>query len=172
MGRWDDLLEEVFEFEIVDVKKHLPGRHDQSQHGRKGSGKVPADKFRSVLEQVKAQGGLSVKVIDGSTPQKGYMVALGGNSGDIVSAKDFYDPEKGQKAVSDFLKKNKTNFANKRVYLGIWHNTDDGNVYLDVSENILDRATAISAGESRDQISIWDVVNLEEIGTGGSGSVG
>jgi len=174
LDRWEELAQEELEFDIVDeVVKHLPGQHDQSQHGRGSSAtKVPANQFRSALDKVKAEGGLSVKMIDGSVPTEGFMVALGGDSGAIVPAEDFFNPEKGQKAVADFLKQNKEKFADNRVFLGLWHNKNDGNVYLDVSENILDRARATAAGRERDQISIWDVSNVDEIPTGGTGSVG
>ena len=164
---------EIIKALIEGIVKHLPGKHDQSQHGRGSSGtKVPANQFRSALEKVKEEGGLSVKMIDGSVPTEGFMVALGGDSGAIVPADDFFNPEKGQRAVANFLKQNKEKFADSRVFLGLWHNKNDGNVYLDVSENILDRAKATAAGQQRDQISIWDVSNLDEIPTGGTGSVG
>jgi hypothetical protein len=68
------------------------------------------------------------------------------------------------------MKQYKSDLATGKNYLGLWHNKDDGQVYLDVSENIMDEATAISRGESRDQISIWDVANFKEITTGGTGA--
>jgi hypothetical protein len=34
-----------------------------------------------------------------------------------------------------------------------------------------DRQSAINSGVKNDQISIWDVVNFEEIETGGTGNV-
>lgn len=47
----------------------------------------------------------------------------------------------------------------------------DGKVFLDVSQNIMDRDEATSLGASRDQLKIWDVVNQVEIDTGGTGGV-
>jgi hypothetical protein len=70
------------------------------------------------------------------------------------------------------MKKNKSDLATGKNYLGLWHNKDDGQVYLDISENIQDRETARNLGAKRDQISIWDVTNFAEIETGGTGNVG
>lgn len=149
------------------VIKHLPGKHDQKSHGRPGlSPKVAA----SILERVKANGGLSVNMLDGSEPTSGYMVAKGGDIGDIVPADKFFDPKEGPKALGSFMKANRDTLT-KGSYLGLWHNTEDGNVYLDVSDNILDRGTAERAGRERNQISIWDVANFQEINTGGTGEL-
>lgn len=123
----------------------------------------------SILERVKANGGLSVNMVNGSEPTSGYMVAKGTEYGKTVSADDFYDPEKGPKILADYMKDNKADLGTGKNYLGLWHNTEDGKVYLDVSQNILSRTEAISAGQSRDQISIWDVANFAEVQTGGTG---
>ena len=148
------------------VLKHLPGQHDQSTHGSRGMGTGVA---QSILERVRENGGLSVKMVDGSEPPSGYMVAKGNKDGEVFPAKEFYDPVKGPKILSDYLKSHKADLGSGKYYLGLWHNKKDGNVALDISENIQDKATAISEGKQRNQISIWDVVNLKEIQTGGTG---
>lgn len=125
---------------------------------------------QSIVERVRANGGLSVNMVDGSEPTKGYMVAMGGTKGAIMDADEFYDPVRGPEALGSFMKSNRE--LSEGSYLGLWHNQADGKVYLDVSENIMDRATAIDAGRKRDQISIWDVANFEEIDTGGTGQLG
>jgi GNAT superfamily N-acetyltransferase len=111
-------------------------------------------------------------MIDGSEPKTGYMVAKDSKLGQIASAEDFYDSEKGPKILADYMKKNRADLATGKNYLGLWHNTADGQVYLDISENISDRETARTLGAKRDQISIWDVANFAEIDTGGTGNVG
>jgi hypothetical protein len=155
---------------IRNEERHLPGKHSQKSHGG-GGGRISSKLTRSVLEKVRANGGLSVNMLSGNEPTGGYMVAKGTNLGDIVSADDFYDETKITGILSDYFKKNKSELSGSDNYLGIWHNTEDGQVYLDVSQNILDRTEAIIAGQTRDQISIWDVVNFEEIGTGGTGDI-
>jgi hypothetical protein len=154
------------------VLKH--GSHDQSSHGRRGGGgsslTLDAGVAQSIVERVRANGGLSVSMIDGSEPTEGFMVAKGGKQSAIVDADEFYDPVKGPEAMSSFLKGNRE--LGEGAYLGLWHNQADGKVYLDVSENIMDQGAAVSAGRKRDQISIWDVANFKEIDTGGTGQVG
>jgi hypothetical protein len=153
------------------IEKH--GTHDQKTHGNWATGASMGEGVASsILERVKANGGLSVNMVDGSEPTSGYMVAKGSQYGSIASEADFYDPVKGPKILADYMKKNKSDLATGKNYLGLWHNKDDGQVYLDISENIQNVDTARTLGAQRDQISIWDVANFAEIETGGTGSVG
>ena len=153
-----------------DVAKH--GEHDQSSHGSWAHGvEVAPEIVRSTLERVKENGGLSVSLKDGSEPTKGFMVAKGKKFAAIVKAEEFFDEAKGAEILSSYMKQHKSEFNNPNNYLGLWHNTDDGQVYLDVSENIEDEGEAISRGRERDQISIWDVANFKEIETGGTGGI-
>lgn len=152
---------------IRNEERHLPGKHDQKSHG---GGRVSGAVSKSILDRVKNFGGLSVKILSGNEPVAGYMVG-DPRFGAIVSADDFYDETKITGILSDYLKKNKKELSGDDKYLGLWHNTKDGKVYLDVSQNILDRTEAIIAGQNNDQLSIWDVVKMEEIDTGGTGAI-
>ena len=152
------------------VLKH--GDHDQSSHGSWAQGlQVAPEIVRSTLERVKENGGLSVSLKDGSEPTKGFMVAKGKKFAAIVKADEFFDEAKGAEILSSYMKQHKSEFNNSNNYLGLWHNTQDNQVYLDVSENIEDEGEAISRGRDRDQISIWDVANFKEIETGGTGGI-
>ena len=165
-----DTLDGIEITRAKEVEKH--GDHDQSSHGSWAQGvQVAPEIVRSTLERVKENGGLSVSLKDGSEPTKGFMVAKGKKFAAIVKADDFFDETKGAEILSSYMKQHKAEFNNSNNYLGLWHNTDDGQVYLDVSENIEDEGEAISRGQSRDQISIWDVANLKEIQTGGTGGI-
>ena len=165
-----DTLDGIEITRAKEVEKH--GEHDQSSHGSWAQGvQVAPEIVRSTLERVKENGGLSVSLKDGSEPTKGFMVAKGKKFAAIVKADDFFDETKGAEILSSYMKQHKAEFNNSNNYLGLWHNTDDGQVYLDVSENIEDEGEAISRGQSRDQISIWDVANLKEIQTGGTGGI-
>jgi hypothetical protein len=167
MSKFRTVLEDI---EIIQaVKKH--GEHDQKTHGNWATGGMGAGVADSILSRVRENGGLSVNMVDGSEPTSGYMVAKGAKYGSVVSADDFYDPIKGPKILADYMKKHKKELGGGKNYLGLWHNKEDGQVYLDVSENIQDRERAISAGQKQDQISIWDVTNFAEIETGGTGNV-
>jgi hypothetical protein len=158
-----------FEPGLRPVLKH--GSHDQRAHGNWSRGGLDAGIADAILADVKAQGGLSVSMIDGSKPTTGYMVAIGGATGSIASADDFFDPQKGPKILGDYFKEHKATLSGGN-YLGLWHNTGDGKVYLDLSQNVKSKSEATRLGRQRDQISIWDVVREEEIDTGGTGKVG
>jgi hypothetical protein len=162
---------DAFAGSIFDEEFQKHYTHTQSDHGNWARGGMGAGVADSILARVRENGGLSVNMVDGSEPTSGYMVAKGAQFGSIVSADDFYDPIKGPKALADYFKRHKKELGAGKNYLGVWHNKDDGQVYLDVSENIQDRERAISAGQKQDQISIWDVTNFAEIETGGTGSV-
>lgn len=151
------------------VLKH--GSHNQKDHAGKGATSVSPEVAASVLDRVRENGGLSVNMLDGSEPTSGYMVAKGGTKGAILDADEFYDPVKGPAALSAFVKQYRSDLGTGKSYLGLWHNTEDGKVYLDVSDNIMDRSRAVSAGRRRNQISIWDVANFAEISTGGTGEL-
>lgn len=131
------------------------------------TGGVSNEVLDSIIDRVSKQGGLSVKIESGNEPVVGYMVAKVGYS-EIVPADQFYDIETGRKAIADYLWKYRDLFGDSS-YLGLWHDQASGQVYFDISDNITDRDEAIRAGVERNQIAIWDIVNMEEIGTGGTG---
>lgn len=166
---WKNKISELID-KKTSFKKH--GDHDQSSHGSWAHGvSVAPEVVRSTLDRVKENGGLSVNLKDGSEPTKGFMVAKGKKFAAIVKADEFFDEAKGAEILSSYMKQHKAEFNNSNNYLGLWHNTEDGQVYLDVSENIQDEAEATSRGRERDQISIWDVANFKEIPTGGTGGI-
>lgn len=151
------------------LAKH--GSHNQKTHAGKGGGDLDPDVASSIIERTRANGGLSVNMVDGSEPPGGFMVArTKGVKPAIVDADEFYDPERGPAALGSFLKSNKEQLTGGD-YLGVWHDTNSGKVFLDVSQNVKDQATAERLGAERDQISIWDVVNMKEIPTGGTGEI-
>lgn len=155
--------------DLINLTKYNPNHGANGQFASGGGGGMGAGVASSILERVKANGGLSVNMVNGAEPTAGYMVAKGTQYGQTVSATDFYDPSKGPQILANYMKQNKADLATGKNYLGLWHNTEDGKVYLDVSQNILSKTEAISAGQSRNQISIWDVANFAEVQTGGTG---
>jgi hypothetical protein len=152
----------------TEIKKHLAGQHDQKSHGVRGAGLNP-EVASDIVRFTQEWGGLSINMVDGSMPKTGYMVAKPPSFGKIVDAVDFSDPVKGPKILSDYMKRHKNDLGNGKNYLGTWLN--DGKVYLDVSENIQSKSTATRIGRERNQKAIWDVANLDEIDTGGTGLV-
>ena len=158
------------ENELTAISKHAT--HDQKTHGRRGgaAGNVDPQIAESIIERVRANGGLSVSMVDGSEPPGGFMVARVGVKAAIVEADDFYDADRGPAALSSFLKSNQKELTGGD-YLGVWHDPNGGKVYLDVSENVENQSTAERLGSERNQLSIWDVVEGKEIPTGGTGEL-
>jgi hypothetical protein len=163
--------------------KH-PGHPDQKVHGRRHATTVNPSVASKTMEMVRENGGLSIKMTDGSEPPSGYMVARNSTKfGTVVSAQDFYDPVQGPRILADHLNNNRSELGSGRAYLGVWHQKQeqgpDGKmrdlpfaeqkVHLDVTDMIVDREQAVRLGRRRNQISVWDVANFDEIATGGTG---
>ena len=172
MSRFLTMLEDVEITRAKDVDKHAD--HDQADHGNRdgagaGEGSITEETAAKIQQFTRDWGGLSIKMTDGSMPDKGYMVSKPTSLSRIVPSKDFYDPKEGWKILREYEQKHSQDLATGRNYLGTWEK--DGKVFLDVSQNIMDRTEATSLGASRDQLKIWDVVNQVEIDTGGTGGV-
>jgi len=152
------------------VLKH--GHHDQSTHGNWAHApEMGAGVASGIQERTRSEGGLSVSMLDGSSPPGGFMVARGRTAGvkpRVVSEEEFFDAERGPAVLSSFLKDNRGTLTGGD-YLGVWHEKDKGRVHLDVAQNVADRDKAVALGRRRDQISIWDVEAADEIQTGGKG---
>jgi hypothetical protein len=139
----------------------------RDDHGRfgEGGGAPTVPQMRSAL---RANEGFSLNVRTGKAPTNGYMVSFEGHSGILPYDKFMTDNEATKKFVGDWLEKEQATVA-KAGWFGGWYDKDHGEVCLDPSENVTAREDAISRGVGRNQQSVWDVVNHEEIPTGGSG---
>jgi hypothetical protein len=176
MGESNTFKKAWVEFELAVIKgilstelqKHLTGQHDQSSHGS-WSTKLNPEVASDIVRFTQEWGGLSINMVDGSMPTTGYMVAKPPEFGRIVDEIDFINPVKGPKILSDYMKTHKNDLGNGKNYLGTWLN--ESKVYLDVAENIQELFEAIRLGKERNQKAIWDVANLDEIDTGGTGLV-
>lgn len=194
-GYWKEVKPAVKSVTSEPMFKH-PGHGDQKVHGRRFGSTVDQRIANEAIELTRQNGGLSINMVDGSEPPNGFMVARDSSKfGTVVKADDFFDPEKGPKLLGAHVVKNRTELLSGRAYLGVWHQTEaarkgpdgknvkgpDGKdimdplprdrqlVHLDVTDNISDKRRAISLGRRRDQISVWDVSNFEEVQTGGKG---
>ena len=94
--------------------------------------------------------------LEGKAPEKGYMVSVVGQ--EIVI------PE------LDYVYENLEDYINERIsllnsmsnlYVGVWHHK--GHYYIDLSENILNKADALKQGILRSQKAIWNVSEGSEI---------
>jgi len=152
-----------------EVDKH--GDHDQTDHGNRdgaSSSELDDETAAKIQQFTRDWGGLSIKMTDGSLPDKGFMVSKPPTFSKIVPKEEFYDKEKGKAILREYMEKNEKDLATGTNYLGTWEN--EGKIYLDVSMNVSSESDAVSLGRDNNQKAVWDVINQKEIQTGGTGS--
>ena len=91
------------------------------------------------------------------------MEFLNYNSGYMVSIKDMYiikkyDIKNLKKALKNVVK----NIAINQC-CGCWYNSEDNNIYIDISINIEDKQQAIKEGVKNNQLAIYDIKNNKTI---------
>lgn len=113
-----------------------------------------------------ANEGFSIDPFTGKSPTTGYMVARS-QYGEIHTTNSV---EETADAIQRYADKHAHLFAeDKSLYLGGWRNSEDGKLYLDISDNVKDEGKAVALGRNRDQISVFNLDTFEEINTGGTG---
>lgn len=110
-------------------------------------------------KDIQSTGGTSIK-LTGQKPTSGYMVALKQYQSIIHGVPDKYTTLR--KLVNNYVQQHAVPLNEKANYLGGWFDKGDGNLYLDVSQNVADRKAAFSLGHEHNQISIWNVDKGEE----------
>ena len=151
------------------VKASFGSRSEAGRYAaeQRWKGHVKVETSRSIADRVRSYGGLTVKILSGDEPASGYVVAIRGFNREVAD-KDFFDAKKGREILLSYLKEHREMLTGDK-WLGLWWDKANGEVVLDVVENIQGRDEAIAAGKDRNQQAIWDVENGEEIATGGSG---
>lgn len=148
----------------------IPLTHAVMQaEGRIQPARVSLGQSRKLVEATRKNGGHSAHVKTMRSPRGGYMVAQEEGS-HIVPSHEFFGA-KGPRILRDYVHSHSTAFAHPRAHLGTWHDTESGNVFLDISHNVGDERQAIEMGKSQNQIAVWDVKNSREIPTGGTGGL-
>ena len=107
-----------------------------------------------LLEKIYAEtminGGYSVNILNNQVPESGFMVSL--PKTELKVSVERFNPQ---------ILRNYVNFTpelnDPKMYLGTWIENDE--VYIDASENIADKETAIRKGIEQGQLAIYDVVN-------------
>ena len=100
------------------------------------------------------------------TPTRGYMVARAG--GGIVL--DAPTVESTKQGIKQFMAENKQKFQDDpTLYFGGWKDPDTGKLYLELSDNVASKKIALDLGSRRDQISVYDVIKVNTLQTGGTG---
>ena len=94
--------------------------------------------------------------LEGKAPEKGYMVSIVGQG--IVIPETQYSSD-----ILDGYVNDKMAVLNSmsNLYVGVWYHK--GHYYIDLSENILNKADALKQGILRSQKAIWDIVAGDEI---------
>lgn len=123
-----------------------------------------------VVDAVREHGGATLEPGSGKDVVEGYAVGLGTvkpgteHNSDVssFSAKDVRNWLRSKAVKETFA-------SNPKAKIGVWE--DGGKIYLEPSEQVDDRATAIKLGKERNQIGVQHLVPKGEgyISTGGSG---
>lgn len=110
-------------------------------------------------------GGSTFNLFDGDQAGgNGYAVAYYPERGAIL---DDLTPE----SLSAYIAKNQDLLSDPTNSVGTWKNPEDGRTYLDISKVVPSRAEAIRLGKEKNQISVMNLRNFEEISTGGDGAI-
>ena len=117
-----------------------------------------------------ANGGISVHVKSGREPKDGYMCAVYADRAEWIKGDDVKDPAKRTAAIKNFMEKNKDVLDDENNFLGTWFDTESGNISLDISRNFKNKEEAIKYATEHNEKAIWDVKNMTEIPTGGTGN--
>lgn len=121
-----------------------------------------------VQDRVAQDGGLSAATDLLTEPTDGYMVAVQGHNREIPEA-EFFDGDNGARALIAWMDENIEALAQPGAHVGLWHDKENGEVVLDVSQRVESLEEATRLGQERNQQAVWDVANGEEIDTGGTG---
>ena len=131
---------------------------------------IAGERTRHASESTIANGGISIHVKSGKEPKDGYMCAVYGDRSKWLKGSDVTDPAKRTAAIKDFMAKNDDVLSDPDNYLGTWFDTSTGMVSLDISRNFTDKNEAIKFASSHNEKAIWDVANMVDIPTGGTGN--
>lgn len=121
-----------------------------------------------IAEAVSSGGGMTLSFMTGDQPKTGFVVAARGKNQE-VPAEDFFDKKRGADAMMKWVRKHEKSLDKEGAHMGLWHDTDNNEVVLDVSYVVQNREEAEKLGRDNNQQAIWDIANMEEIDTGGTG---
>jgi predicted methyltransferase len=144
-------VRKYFAAEIEKYSEYQP----RDEHGRWTSlGVTPSE----LINRVSKEGGFSIRIGAGVAPTKGYMVSTYKDRELII---DLKDRNQAINSIFKYLKENSSLLKKKGHFLGGW--MDEGQLYLDVSRNVMSQSKAVSLAEENGQLAIWDVKNSQEI---------
>ena len=150
---------------IEEVAKANPW-HGKDGRFTSGPGGAPG----GVAHRTMTQGGISYHVKSGKEPKDGYMCATYADRAEWIKGDAVKDPQKRTEAIKSFMEKNKDVLSDPDNYLGTWYDSSSGNISLDISRNFKSKSEAIKYASEHNEKAIWDVKNMAEIPTGGTGN--
>ena len=110
--------------------------------------------IKNFIQSVTTNGGASLNINNGEfNPNKGYFVSIAEAENKI---NDFSGDD-----LKNYILENAELLNLENVFLGGWMHK--GEIYLDCSQQIADKRTAIIKGMQRGQLAIYDAENGKEI---------
>lgn len=110
--------------------------------------------LKMIIKTTILNGGATINLL-GDSPKKGFMVATEGNEKQIKVS------QFNHKTLKKYLAKNKEELKGKNKFIGTWIN--EGIVYVDISERIVNKDRAIELGKDRKQLAIFNIKTFEEV---------
>ena len=156
----------------AELQKQLVGLAATRQTGYNFN---TGEALSNVVDSVQKNGGHTVSVTTGAVPTAGYAVSLPGFSRaypidvNVATGLPNYDHELGDRIV-EYVHDNWQELSQPDSFLGIYYSPESKQLYLDVSVVAKKKDAAVQAGRIGNQESVWDVLNMNEVPTGGSGS--
>lgn len=160
------------------VEKYNPyhGKDGRFTSGGSASATVPMGAKSSRIAALSAKttaetSGSTISTKNGYVPKAGFMVAVDTDRSKVIHV-DLDDPDVEKKLAGEikkYMTDNKDLLGQKGKYLGTWQDSATGDLYLDVSTHVKNKAEAVALGRKHNQIAIWDVKHGQEINTGGTG---
>lgn len=107
-----------------------------------------------LAKRVQDKGGFTFDPHTGKFVAKGFAVALGKSA----NVEPFVVSELTPETIGDFLTKNQHFFAeNPEVKIGAWKDDASGKIYLEPSQVVPDRKTAVALGRERQELAVGDL---------------
>lgn len=155
-----------------DPNQQPPGQRMNTNHDRIGrfasKGTIGAGEAGMLNTELQDNGGFTYSTHDDKLVTSGYAVSPYPERSKIIPAADVQPDD-----LVAYSQANKDLLAKPDHMMGGWHNTEDGNVYLDVTvvkpNTLQGRVDAIKVAEDHNQIAIFHLDTFDEIPTGGTG---
>ena len=108
----------------------------------------------AIWDKTTLEGGSATSLVGVEAPKKGYYVSTHKDREQIIPY-DQFNPLH----LKEYADKNKDLLDDPKNFLGTWHNKEDNNVYLDVSEHTISLEDAKELGVKHNQLAIFDIEN-------------